>query len=211
MVTSAGDSALIVVDPQKAFVDPGGSLACTYGPDEIQPNVHALARLIAMLTRLRDAGCPVTLVRSEYHAGQFSNGLDTPLTHLCVPGANVDCEWADGLDVTAADAVLTKRTEDAFASEACRAHLRTLVEDGVRVLYFAGFQLTTCVKAAALSSQAEFGTGVRTVILLPVTGARASSYLAPPGSRSRVERTCDELVAAGVELAASPFLLPLTP
>lgn len=204
---SASDSALVVIDPQKAFVDARGSLARMYGQDEIGPNGQALARLLETLARMRAAEAPVILVRSEYRTGQFAGDrLDSPLSHLCVPGANLDCEWADGLVVTPADIVVTKSSEDAFASAAFRARVRSLVDRGVRVLYFAGYQLTTCVKATALSSARAFdSTPVRSVVLQSVTGARASSYHTPQGGRSRVENTYLELTRAGVEIAPSPF------
>src|SRR5688572_15475486 len=100
--TPTKDTLLIVIDPQRAFVDAAGSLARACGIDEVRPGIEAWGRLRAALARWRGAR-PAVLVRSEYRAGQFTDGrLDHPLTHLCVPGRNVDCEWADGLETSGA-------------------------------------------------------------------------------------------------------------
>jgi nicotinamidase-related amidase len=80
---------LIVIDAQKAFAHPHGSLAHAYGYDEIRPGVEALAELHRFL-----AGCPPSLeaafVRSEYSPGQFTDGRLT----FGNPGSpqQIDCE-----------------------------------------------------------------------------------------------------------------------
>ena len=35
---------LAVIDPQRAFVDPAGSLALAYGLDDVRPSIEALER-----------------------------------------------------------------------------------------------------------------------------------------------------------------------
>ena len=144
-------------------------------------------------------------MRSEYQPGQFTEGrLDDPLSHVCVPGVNIDCEWADGIDAARAHRIVTKGDTDACGTVAYLDCLRDLVTRDVKVVYFAGFQLTTCVRATALSSARVLGaTGIRSVVLKSACGARAASYLPQSDGGSRVERTCAELVAAGVEIAAA--------
>ena len=44
-----------------------------------------------------------------------------PLVELCVPGLNIDCEWADGLDTTRANTIITKHQEDAGEADGYRA------------------------------------------------------------------------------------------
>lgn len=196
---------LVVIDPQQAFTHPDGSLARAYGCDEIRPGVEALGQLHRFLAR-----CPPSLeaafVRSEYRPGQFTEGqLDHPLANLCVPRANIDCEWADGLDLGRASRVVTKRQADAMAAP----EYRNLVEDavglGVTTVCVAGFQLTTCVKATAMSMIARYrGQGVRVAILQWLTAARASSYRPGDEPQSRVEQACRDLRISGVELLQQP-------
>jgi nicotinamidase-related amidase len=204
-VFARAEHALIVVDAQKAFVDPLGSLALAHGRDEVQPSLEAWTHLVDALALARSTGMPIVLVRSEYAAGQFTDGrVDDPMGHVCVPGANVDCEWPDGLDAGLADVICTKHTADACESADYRAGITALIERGVRVLCFAGFQLTTCVKATAMSSALCFGpAGVRSVLLRSATGARSSSFRGGPDQPSRVDRTCAELTAVGVDIIQS--------
>ena len=42
-------AALVVIDAQRAFVDPAGSLIRTFGTEEAQPGLAALRRLLAAL------------------------------------------------------------------------------------------------------------------------------------------------------------------
>ena len=195
------DTVLVVIDAQRAFVDPAGSLARAYGIDEVRPSIDALARLRAFLERSA-ARTHCVFVRSEYRPGQFTDGrLDDPLSELCVPGRNVDCEWAVGLNATRAGAIITKQQMDAGETDGYRAVVERAIEDGVRQIVLTGFQLTTCVRASALTTIALVsGRGPRVVVAEALTGARASSYT-PTATGSRVEATRRELRAAGVTLA----------
>ena len=86
------DTLLVVIDAQRAFVDPDGSLTRAFGVDDVLPCVRALARLRAHVAR-RDRRFRTVFVRSEYEVAQFTGGrFDHPLAHLCVPGRNIDCE-----------------------------------------------------------------------------------------------------------------------
>ena len=205
LAVGAGRSALIVVDPQKAFVDSRGSLIRAHGHAEVQPGVRALERLREALRVARGRGMPVVLLRSEYRPGQFTDGdVDAPMGRVCVPDANADCEWAEGLGVVASDTIITKHSEDGCEASAYRDCLDALVAQGLQVAFLAGFQLTTCVRATALSTARRLApAGVRTVVLTAATGARASSYVEDAGAPSRAERTCRELARAGVDIARS--------
>lgn len=195
------DTLLIVIDPQRAFVDAAGSLALAYGIGELRPGIEALGRLRLALAQW-DGARPVVLVRSEYRAGQFTDGrLDHPLTHLCVPGRNVDCEWADGLQTSGA-LVITKTQMDAGDVSAYRNLIHRAARENYRQIVLAGFQLTTCVRATALTTaRLVEGTGVRVVVASDLVGARASSYLPTP-TGSRVDGTWQELRAAGIVVTA---------
>lgn len=198
---TACDTLLVVIDAQRAFVDPAGSLARAYGVDELQPSVDALARLRTHLGQCA-AGTHPVFVRSEYRPGQFTGGrLDHPLADLCVPGRNLDCEWAAGLDTTRASAIITKQQADAGETEAYRTVVERAVRAGVRQIVLTGFQLTTCVRASALATVGLVGArSARVVVAEALAGARASSYL-QTATGSRVDATRRELRAAGVLVA----------
>ena len=194
------DTLFVVIDAQRAFVDPEGSLARAYGLDEVRPGIEALARLRVELAQWRRAR-PVVFVRSEYRAGQFTDGrLDDPLTNLCVPGRNIDCEWAEGLGTPDAS-IVTKQEMDAGETDAYRIIVDAAVAEGSRQIVLTGFQLTTCVRATALTTlRLVSGTGVRVVVAEDLVGARASSYQQAPDG-SRVDATWRELRAAGILVA----------
>jgi len=76
---------------------------------------------------------------------------------------------------------------------------------GAGTVCFAGFQLTTCVKATAISTSATYRSrGVRVAVLTWLTGARASSYRSGHEPHSRVEHACTELRASGVDVLRQP-------
>jgi hypothetical protein len=129
-----------------------GSLARAFGLDEVRPGAAALSRLLEFLTK-RPAETRTVLVRSEYRPGQFTGGrLDHPLADLCVPGRNVDCEWALDLDVSRAGTVVTKHHADASETAAYCEAIDQAITEGARRIVFAGFQFTTCIKASALTT-----------------------------------------------------------
>ena len=191
-------TVLVVIDPQKAFVDPEGSLMRALGPDEVRPGVEALGRLRTYLAGRGDAAATV-FVRSEYRLGQFTEGdVGHPLAAICVPGRNVDCEWASGLVVPPDQTVVTKHQADAGESPAFRAVIDRLVQAGTRHIVMVGFQLTTCVQASAISTRQMVGhLGVRVTVIEALTGVRASSLTSPSGV-SKVEATRRRLESCGV-------------
>jgi nicotinamidase-related amidase len=205
MKRQTSSTLLIVIDAQKAFAHPDGSLARAYGCDEIQPGVEGLAELHRFLAEC-PPGLEAVFVRSEYSPGQFTAGrLDHPLANLCVPASNVDCEWADGLDVDRASWVVTKRQADAMDSPEYRDLLERAVALGAGTVCFAGFHLTTCVAATAISTSAAYRSrGVRVAVLQWLTGARASSYQSGDEAQSPVEQACSALRTSGVDVLRRP-------
>ena len=198
MIMTSDETILVVIDAQRAFVDPAGSLMRAFGPDEVRPGVEALGRLLAYLAERGSRG-HVVFVRSEYRRGQFTGGqLTHPLADLCVPGRNVDCEWAVGLDVLPHQLVVTKHQADAGESAAFRAAIERVVQDGARRIAMVGFQLTTCVEASAKSTRRLVSDrGVQVVVVESLTGVRASSRY-PASGLSRVEATRQRLEGCGV-------------
>jgi nicotinamidase-related amidase len=190
---------LVVIDAQRAFVDPAGSLARAFGFDEVRPAVTALSRLRAFLTE-RSSDARIVLVRSEYHPGQFTGGqLDHPLADLCVPSRNIDCEWAEGLDTSRASAIVTKHHANATEAAAYREVIDQAIGNGAQQIVFVGFQFTTCVRASALTTLDLVGSrGVRVAVAEGLTGSRTSSYRPTREGLSRVEFTRRELQESGV-------------
>jgi nicotinamidase-related amidase len=193
-------SLLVVIDAQRAFVDPAGSLARAFGLKEVQPAAAALSRLLEFLTK-RSAHARTVLVRSEYRPGQFTGGrLDHPLAGLCVPGRNIDCEWAHDLDVSRAS-IVTKHHADASETTAYREVIDQAIREGTQRIVFAGFQFTTCIKASAMTTAGMVaGRGVQVAVVETLTGARASSYRPTRAGLSRVETTRRELQESGIAI-----------
>lgn len=197
------DTRLVVIDAQRAFVDPAGSLWRLHGADEIQPGLAALDRLRALFRSRAHAGATIW-VRSEYTPGQFTSGdLHDGMAQVCVPGQNVDCEWADGVAETMApgDVVVTKRHDDAWQSAEFRSAIDDAVGAGVTRIAFVGFQFTTCVLASALSTRRALrDRGVQVAVIEALTGSRISSHRPGASGLSRMESTRRQLAAAGVEV-----------
>jgi len=202
-VTPRHHTVLVVIDPQRAFVDPAGSLWCTHGVEELRPGLEALERLRAFVAAGEHGGLTIW-VRSEYAPGQFTGGdLSDGMAQVCVPGANVDCEWADGVveSISPHDLVVTKHHDDAWQSADFRSAIEDAVRAGARQITIVGFQFTTCVVATALSTQQAIRQrGVRVAVVEALTGSRVSSHRPGASGVSRMESTRRQLAAAGVEL-----------
>ena len=203
MVSASQRTALVVIDAQRAFVDHEGSLARAYGIADVQPGVAALSRLCRFVREHRANG-PTIFVRSEYGPGQFTNGeLNHEMAYVCVPGRNVDCEWATGVDISPHDVVITKHQADAGESAAFREAIEQAIRDGVDRIVVVGFQFTTCVAASAVStSEMVRGRGIRVAIIEALTGSRASSHVPEASGISRVESIRQFLETVGVEVVA---------
>jgi len=182
-------TVLVVIDAQRAFVDPAGSLWRTHGVEELRPGLAALDRLRAFFAAREHRGLTIWM-RSEYAPGQFTGGdLTDGMARVCVPGANVDCEWADGVVecMSPHDVVVTKHHADAWQAPAFRAAIEDAVREGAKHIAVVGFQLTTCVAASALSTvEGVRGRGVRVVwsknSRAPVAAVIGPARRACPGS-----------------------------
>jgi nicotinamidase-related amidase len=196
-------TALVVIDAQRAFVDPEGSVARTFGIDDVQPGVEALGRLCRFLVEHRSNGRTI-FVRSEYRPGQFtSDDLNHGMANVCVPGINIDCEWAAGVEITPHDVVVTKHHADATESAAFRAAIDRAIREGVDRIVVVGFQFTTCVAASAASTfEMVRDRGVLVSVIEALTGSRVSSYMPDASGASRVESTRRHLQSVGVEVVA---------
>jgi nicotinamidase-related amidase len=200
---SRAKTALVVIDAQRAFVDPEGSLIRTFGITEAEPGLAALDRLRPFIAEHRAIG-PTVFVRSEYQPGQFTEGdLNHGMAYVCVPGRNIDCEWATGVDISPHDVVVTKNHADAVTSDAFRTAIEQVIAEGADRIVLAGFQLTTCVAASAVSTiEMVRARGIQVTVIEALTGSRASSHLPGPSGVSRVEMTRRYLESVGVEVVA---------
>jgi nicotinamidase-related amidase len=200
---SQPSTALVVIDAQRAFVDPEGSVARTFGIEDVQPGVEALGRLRRFIDEHRSIGRTI-FVRSEYRPGQFTNGqLDHGMANVCVPGINIDCGWASGIELSPHDIVVTKHHADAAESPAFRAAIDQAIREGVDRIAVVGFQFTTCVAASAVSTfEMVRDRGVLVSVIEALTGSRASSYRPDASGASRVESTRRHLESVGVEVVA---------
>ncbi len=199
------ETVLVIVDTQRAFVDPAGSAVRTFGTADMQPGVAALGRLRAFLAE-RDSTAQTIFVRSEYRPGQFTGGdLQHGMALVCVPGHGIDCEWAAGIEVRPRDVVVTKHHADATTSGPFLTAIDHAVDEGATRIEMVGFQFTTCVAASATSTVALVrARAVRVAIIESMTGSRASSHLPGPSGLSRIDVTRQQLEAAGVELVRHP-------
>jgi len=191
-------TALVVVDVQNDFADPGGSLYVA-GGEAIVPLVNdeiAAARL---------AGATVVLTQ-DWHppsTPHFLDGGGTWPAH-CVRGT-----WGAALHPelrTDADLVLRKGTggEDGYSAftvvdpetgerspTGLAAYLR---ERGVEAVVVVGLAADVCVKATALDAASE---GLRTTVRWEAT--RAVEVAPGDGERAR-----DALLGAGVTVVGAP-------
>ena len=197
------NTALVVIDAQRAFVDPEGSVARTFGIDDVQPGVAALGRLCRFIAEHGSNGRTI-FVRSEYRPGQFTSGdLNHGMAHVCVPGRNIDCEWASGVELSPHDVVVTKHHADAVESAAFRDAIEQAIGNGINRIVMVGFQFTTCVAASAVSTlEMVRGRGVGVTVIEAFTGSRVSSYVPGPSGVSRIESTRRRLETSGVEVIA---------
>jgi len=121
--------------------------------------------------------------------------------YVCVPGHNIDCEWAEGVEIGPRDIVVTKYHADAGNAAAYRDSIEQAIAGGVTHIALAGFQFTTCVAATAVSTASLVrGRGVRVAVVEPLTGSRASSHATGASGVSRMEATRQHLASVGVDV-----------
>ena len=199
------DTVLVVIDAQRAFVDPAGSLIRAFGAEEAKPGIAALHRLREFLAG-RPAHAPTIFVRSEYHPGQFTGGdLNHKMAYVCVPGRSIDCEWADGLEVGPHHHVVTKRHADAGETELYRQAIERAIGHGARGIALVGFQFTTCVAASAISTAALVRhRDIPVAVIEALTGSRASSHVPDASGQSRMDSTRRHLQRVGVDVITAP-------
>jgi nicotinamidase-related amidase len=194
---------LVVVDAQRGFTDPGGSIGRVHRADQfavIQETVERLAAFAAV-----HAG-PKIWVRALYAPGQFTDGrLDHPLGRLCADPSGLDCAWDPRLTPPPDAVVVTKTTMDAGACPGFVAATEEMV-GRVDALLVTGFWLSTCVAATATSCARRLGRRLPVVVPLSLSAARTGLYDPEDDHPDEVDVTAqlDRLRATGVVVCASP-------
>jgi nicotinamidase-related amidase len=167
------DFGLVVVDPVRAFTDPGGVIGSVYPADQFTVIRQTVARLA--LFAAAHAG-PKVWVTSHYAPGQFSGGdLDGPLAQLCTDPAGADCAWDPQLVPPADAVVVTKTSMDAGSNQQFVDETEALV-GAVDAVLITGFWLTACVATTAASCAARLAGRLPVVVPLSLAATRVALY-----------------------------------
>jgi len=165
-------TALVVIDMQKSFVEPGAPSAVPTAR-EIVPNINRAA------SALREAGGVVAWVQATYtRAGPgywplFFDYMVTPELSVRILEALTDGNpghalWHE-LDVRAGDLRVSKNRYSAFFPGACELPAR-LRERGVDTVLIAGTMTNVCCEASARDAMMD---GFKTVVLSDANAARS--------------------------------------
>lgn len=139
-----GKWALLVIDMQKCFTDPGGT--------NYYPEAAELVRPIGSLVECaREAGVPV-IWTIDWHRSSAPDSEFGFLPPHCLDGT-MDVQMADGLEVAANEVVIRKRRYSAFLKTDLDICLREL---GVNNIMCVGNKTNVCVRATV---QDGFGLG----------------------------------------------------
>ena len=151
----------ILVDPQKGFCSPTGSLANRYGIEELSSIRQALEKVVSKVSQYERCH----LVKSEYEPTQFTHGYKQhPLSYLCVPGKNDDCDVASELSTLSFHSTTIKNERSAFTSLSFEQTIKQDLDEGFTHFEVFGFLFEHCVTATAIDLQG-FLSGIEAPIL----------------------------------------------
>lgn len=190
--------AVVVIDPQRAFVDPRGTFAQVYGMAETAPLRAGIRRLVAYLMSL-PTGVPMIVVRSVYPPLSRCSDAASPLAFLCASGTGIDCDLA--IPASYCQVTVTKHDLDAWEEQSFRERCYGLPEKVTSILV-CGFTATSCVRLTARALAMNWGIQPdRSVVVTPLLAfARRSAYLGPPRRQSRFQQAMSDMSRAGVRL-----------
>ncbi|WP_421717286.1 isochorismatase family protein [Algiphilus sp.] len=150
MPLTAGRTALVVVDMQKAFLDPQGSCARLGLPyDALRTAIPGVKRLIAAA---RESGLPIIYTRFVYRDDYRDGGI---VTNQLLPAlretralaaGTADIEIIDELTPQSGDIVIDKNRPGAFHGTPLRSCLDGLDANG---LILCGVTTNVCVETTA--------------------------------------------------------------
>ena len=192
-------TSIIVVDPQVGFCDLNGSLAATYGANELEAIDQAMTA-IASLAAPKDRTFNLVTVISEYERGQHSRGdRQHPLSGLCVPGLNQDCQFCRRISTTAFDASFIKSKKSALSSASFRDWLDDSLRAGVSRFIVCGVLLEHCVQETAIDlRQYVPSQKVEVTVCRDLVASRNAKYRG--GDQSVVEEAFRALHTHGVQV-----------
>lgn len=183
--------AFLVIDPQKGFAAPEGSLARAHGWPEVQPLATAL-QAIAQFVPTLPQQCQLVLIHTQYQPGQFCQDPASPLYQMGVVGANNDCDLVPAISELKFTKQFIKSEHDAYSNREFAQWSRATVAAGARHLLVSGILLEYCVAATVLSCLTDWP---RVSLLPALCGSRACKY---GGTDSTVSKTLRSLENAGV-------------
>lgn len=175
--------ALLVVDVQRDFL-PGGSLAVPDGDAVIGP-------LNAYIRAFDTRGLPIFFTRDWHPANHCSFAIrGGPWPVHCVQGTP-GAAWAEGLDVTAADQIVSKATQataEAYSAFSGTNLLSLLQDLGVHRVFVGGLATDYCVLQTASDARVHgfdvvvLKDAIRGVNVQPDDEARALNQMQARGA-----------------------------
>ena len=193
---------VVVVDPQRGFTDPGGSIGRIHPADQFKVIRETVDRLGSFVSTQRG---PKLWVRADYSPGQFSGGdLEHLLAYLCAPG-HPDHDWEPRLLPPPDAGVLGKTTIDANSAADFVASTEAMAAS-VDALFVTGFWLTACVAATAIGCAGRLAGRLPVVVPLSLTATRVGLYDPADDHPAEVDVTAvlERLDAAGVSICDTP-------
>ena len=143
-LTPGASPALLLVDPVRAYVEPGSPLVLDSGP-------AALDRMVKLVAAFRERGLPVIWTGVRYQPGGVDGGYffkKVPALEVFVGETELG-SFPESLLPGENDAVFIKQYPSAFFGTGLDAWLR---ERGIDTLYICGYSTSGCVRASALDA-----------------------------------------------------------
>lgn len=135
--------ALLLVDPARAYVEPGCPLYARVGP--------AVAAMKRLLAAARGAGIRVVVTRVRFRRDGGDGGVffrKVPTLRVFAEGSPYG-DFIDGLAPTADELTVTKQYPSAFFGTSLAAYLTA---NGIDTLLIGGLTTSGCVRATALDA-----------------------------------------------------------
>ena len=166
--------SIIVIDPQKGFCSPTGSLALKYGNAELKKIYQVLANFQKYMCEFERCH----LIKSEYSPAQFTDGdFSHELANLCVPNSNRDCEIVDELKNMNFHSRVTKSHKSALLSPSFLTVIDRDLADGIKTFVLTGFLLDHCVSATAMDLRRHINNHeIEVVVCSNLSATRQEKY-----------------------------------
>lgn len=197
-------SALLVIDVQNDYCDPGGALG--RGGGDLRSVAPALANIHRLIEAARETGVAVFFIRNWHEAWANSSGWRSRAPRAS--GAAAARSWGaefHGVATAPGEPVIEKQRYDAFVGTPLDSALRTL---GRSTLVLTGFGTNVCVESTARHAVC---LDYRIVLASDATGT-ADGPAAHEASLSTIARHFGRRAATMEILAAwrdRPTLAPL--